>query len=344
MRFTKSTRFAVLVLNLEIQNISKDDIMVLRFIPSRNRKQTKNISDFLHDDGRPRRLLLEQLDSRMISKFLEAQHLGELLPIRYFSSSIEKCTNHSAAYLSDANYARYLIDRSLTVITTKQLAGLVPKSCTVIIVEAEPRGEWARALNRFKDLRESFPTFQSRTSSVHKTASVGREVYLADNVYVSANSVLIGPLYIGPNSFIGPGAVIGGDGFESVMSRNERVLVSHLGGTWIMNGVVIQANSTVDKALDGSFTFLDSGVMMDNHVHIGHAATIGKYTTLAACAEVSGSVQIGRNVLIQPNASIANGVVLGDGCQIGIGAVALRDVLPFEVVVGHHRSLGIRKQ
>lgn len=316
--------------------------MEINFIQKRSQKNRESISNFLSESGGPRRLQIERLDSKMISNFLGGKHLGESLPIRYFSSSIENCIDFSVAYLTDVDYARYLTDKTLTVITTERLSSLIPKSCTVIRVDSEPRGEWARAINRFKNLREPFPTFQSKNSSVNKSANVGKEVYLADNVYISAHSVLIGPLYVGPNTFIGPGAVIGGDGFESVMSRNERILVSHLGGTWIMNDVVIQSNSTVDKALDGSFTFVDSGVMMDNQVHIGHAVSIGRFTTLAACAEVSGSVQIGKNVRIQPNATITNGVVLGDSCQIGIGAVALRDVLPFEVVVGHHRSLGIR--
>jgi UDP-3-O-[3-hydroxymyristoyl] glucosamine N-acyltransferase len=302
------------------------------------------LSNFLTESGVPRRLELERFDSKMISDFLGGRHLGELLPVRFFSSSIENCVDFSAAYLSGMEYAKYLTGRILTVITTEDLSGLVPASCAVIIVDSEPRGEWARSINRFRYLREVFPTYQSKNSSVHKSAVVGDEVYISDNVCISANSVLLGPLYLGPNTFIGPGAIIGGDGFESVMSRNERILVAHLGGTWIMNDVVIQSNSTVDKALDGSFTFVDSGVMMDNHVHIGHAVSIGRFTTLAACAEVSGSVRIGMNVRIQPNASIANGVVLGEGCQIGIGAVALRDVLPFEVVVGHHRSLGIYQQ
>lgn len=316
--------------------------MILNFNQQRSHRNKASISNFLCENNRPRRLLLQQLDSKMINEYLRAQHIGDLLPVQYFSSSIEKCVDFSIAYLSDIHYAKFLVDKTLTVITTKEISGLVPDSCTVIIVEGEPRGEWARSINKFQKLRETFPTFQSRSSLVEKSADVGSEVYLADNVYVSAHSVLRGPLYVGPNTFIGPGSVIGGDGFESVMSRNERIIVSHLGGTWIMNEVVIQSKCTVDKALDGSFTFIDGGVMMDNQVHIGHAVSIGRYTTLAACAEVSGSVSIGENVRIQPNASISNGIVLGNSCQIGIGAVALRDVSPFEVIVGHHRSLGTR--
>jgi UDP-3-O-[3-hydroxymyristoyl] glucosamine N-acyltransferase len=316
--------------------------MVLSLIKWKVQEPKERFSSFLSENGQPRRIQLKCLDSKMISSFLGGQHHGESLPVDYFASSIEKCVNFSVAYLSDANYAGFLADKTLTVITTKQISAVVPDSCTVIIVDHEPRGEWARSINKFKDLRETFPTFQSSSSSVERTADVGAEVYLADNVHVSAHSVLRGPLYVGPNTFIGPGAVIGGDGFESVMSRNERIIVAHLGGTWIMNDVVIQAKCTIDKALDGSYTFIDCGVTMDNQVHIGHAVSIGKYTTLAACAEVSGSVQIGENVKIQPNAAIANGIVLGENSQIGIGAVALRDVLPYEVIVGHHRSLGIR--
>jgi UDP-3-O-[3-hydroxymyristoyl] glucosamine N-acyltransferase len=317
--------------------------MNLYRIITRQRYSTRgSIESFKNADGLPRRLELKGVSSSDVAEYLGARIQGPNREIKWVSGLDDNVPTNSLVYLSEEPYAKHLQNCDVTVITDESLVRYVPQRCTAIVVESEPRGEWSRAISYLQKYREEFPTFIDSSCRLHKTAVIGKEVYLDRNTEVHENTVLRGPLYVGPNSVIGPGSVVGNDGFESTMSRGKRIVVAHLGGIWISNDVEIHANTTVDKGLDGGFTIIGSGTKIDNLVHIAHAVRIGNNCVILACTEISGSVTIGDNVWLAPNTTITNGITIGDHSMVGIGAVVLRDVQKNSVIVGHHRLIGFR--
>lgn len=234
------------------------------------------------------------------------------------------------------------VNSSSVVITTENLQSSISQEVTVIVVPENPKGYWAKAFNLFYTLRKPFPSFQSASSKVHPTAIIGSEVFLDDYSVIEEGVVLRGPAYIGKGSRIGPLTVVGGEGLEIARIIDKRTVVTHLGGVWIDDNVEIQALCTIDKNLLFEFTRIGPGTKLDNHVHVAHGVKIGRDCTLTACSEVSGSVVMGDNVWLAPQSSVINGVTIGEGAFIGLGASVRRNVRQNEVIVGSHKSLGIR--
>lgn len=303
-------------------------------------QQKPSINDFLTGSGLPRRMELQQVDSDVAAQHLGAKVVGKNQLIRWFSGIGPRMLPESLVYLSDEMYSNFLTGTNSTVITTASLLDALPDTCTGIVVDSDPKGHWGSLLQILRNQREKFPSFIHPTAYVHKSATIGSEVYLDSNTRIHENVVLRGPLYVGPNSVIGPGSVIGNDGFELASIGGKRVSLAHLGGVWLSSDVELHANNVIDKALDGSFTFVGAGSKIENLVHIAHAAVIGKECVIVACAEISGSSVIGDHVWLAPNCTVTNGVQIGSHSMIGIGAVVLKDVSQNSIIFGHHKLIG----
>lgn len=308
----------------------------------RRSQQKASINDFFTSSGLPRRMELQRVDSECVAQYLEAKIIGKNQPIRWFSGIGPLMSLDSLVYLSDEIYANLLTGTNSTVITTANLLDALPDTCTGIVVDSDPKGHWGSLLQLLKNQREKFPSHIHPTAYVHKSASIGPEVYLDSNTKIHENVVLRGPLYVGPNSVIGPGSVIGSDGFELASIGGKKVSLAHLGGVWLSSDVELHANNVIDKALDGSFTFVGSGSKIENLVHIAHAAVIGKECVIVACAEISGSSVIGDHVWLAPNCTVTNGVQIGSHSMIGIGAVVVKDVEQNSIIFGHHKLIGFQ--
>jgi UDP-3-O-[3-hydroxymyristoyl] glucosamine N-acyltransferase len=285
---------------------------------------------------------LQRVNSEVVARHLGTKIIGDNQRIRWFSGIGPRMLSESLVYLSDKTYADLLTGTNSTVITTANLLSALPDTCTGIVVDSDPKGHWGSLLQILRNQREKFPSLIHPTAYVHKSATIGAEVYLDSNTKIHENVVLRGPLYVGPNSVIGPGSVIGNDGFELASIGGRRVSLAHLGGVWLSSDVELHANNVIDKALDGSFTFVGAGSKIENLVHIAHAAVIGKECVIVACAEISGSSIIGDHVWLAPNCTVTNGVQIGRHSMIGIGAVVLKDVTQNSIIFGHHKLIGFQ--
>ena len=84
-----------------------------------------------------------------------------------------------------------------------------------------------------------------------------------------------------------------------------------------------------------------SQVQVGNHVLIlpgsvvSHNDVVGDYSLIASGACISGNVRIGQSRYIGANASITSAISIGDYCLIGMGAVVLRHVQDYAVMVGN---------
>jgi UDP-3-O-[3-hydroxymyristoyl] glucosamine N-acyltransferase len=141
-------------------------------------------------------------------------------------------------------------------------------------------------------------------------------------------------IQIGNNVYRDRGVVIGSEGFG--YERNEKGEIEkfpHIGGVIIGNDVDIGANTCIDR---GSLedTVIGDGTKIDNLVHVGHNAKIGKHVLITALSLIGGSAEIGDYATIWSAAVIKDHVRIGHHAIIGAGAVVIKDVKPYETVVG----------
>ena len=140
---------------------------------------------------------------------------------------------------------------------------------------------------------------------VEAASVIGADCHLHANVTV-AHAVSIGDRCV-----IQSGSVIGGDGFGLTMHHDAWLRVPQLGGVVLEDEVDIGANCTIDRgALDD--TVLETGVKIDNLVHIAHNCRIGAHTAIAGCSGVAGSTTIGRYCKISGGTNINGHITVAD--------------------------------
>jgi UDP-3-O-[3-hydroxymyristoyl] glucosamine N-acyltransferase len=125
---------------------------------------------------------------------------------------------------------------------------------------------------------------------------------------------------IGNRVTIHAGAVLGSDGFGFVPDERGRFhKFPQIGRLEIGDDVEIGANSTIDRgALEA--TIIESGVKLDNLVHVGHNVRLGENVVSAAQTGISGSSVVEKNVLIGGQVGIADHVRIEEGAILGAQA------------------------
>lgn len=188
--------------------------------------------------------------------------------------------------------------------------------------------------------------------SIHPFAYLGNEVvvgeetelfpgvYLGDGCVVGArcvlhpNVVLYDGIQVGNGVIIHGGTVIGADGYGYVFDGERQVKIPQIGSVIIEDEVEIGANCCVDRATFGA-TVIETGVKMDNHVHIGHNCRVGEGTLMVAQVGLSGSVEVGRNCVFAGHAGVVHQVKIGDQVTVTAKSAVTKDVPSGCVVSGH---------
>jgi len=172
---------------------------------------------------------------------------------------------------------------------------------------------------------------------IEAEAVVNRDVFIGPGCYVGtrtvigaqsrllANVVVSYECSIGECCTVHPGVVIGADGFGFVQEGVEWVKVPQLGRVRIGDNVEIGANTTIDRgALDD--TVLESGVKLDNLVHIGHNVRIGEHTAMAACVGIAGSTRIGKRCTIGGQAGVIDHLEVADDVHITAQSLVIASI------------------
>ena len=180
-------------------------------------------------------------------------------------------------------------------------------------------------------------------AGIHPTAQIAAGVRIGEDVRIGANCVIAATAVIGDRTvlhhgvIVGPGVEIGGDciirsncvigeeGFGVEELPNDRTFrIPHIGGVRIGNHVNIGNLNSISAGTLGP-TIIEDHVQIDNLVNIAHNAFVGAGSLIMPCVMMAGSARVGRRSYIGCNASITNGVSLGDDCQVGLGAVVIRN-------------------
>ncbi len=117
--------------------------------------------------------------------------------------------------------------------------------------------------------------------------------------------------------------------------RIEAINVMNLVANQIDEGAIlcgfsaITANAVIGKYFHGNI-----------YSYVAHDCVIGDYVTFAPNVHCNGNVVIEDDVYVGAGAMIRQGspekpLVIGRGAVIGMGAVVVKDVSPFETVVGN---------
>ena len=165
--------------------------------------------------------------------------------------------------------------------------------------------------------------------SLGKNLIIGPNVSIGDNVVIGSNTIIHSNVTIENNVKIGincvffSGSRIGTDGFGYAPDDDGSwSKIPQTGTVIIKDNVDIGTNTTIDCGTMDN-TIIESGVKIDNLVHIAHNCKIGENTIIAAMAGFAGSAKIGKNCMIGggarigPNISIADKTVISPTTPIG---------------------------
>ena len=268
-------------------------------------------------------------------------------------SKIEDGIPGSLAFLSNPVYEQYVYSTDASiVIVNKDFKPEKPlkKTCTLIRVD-DARVAFGKLLEMYQQAKNNKigieqPSFVSKTATLGKDVYVAAFVYIGENVNIGNNVKLFPNVFVGDNSTIGDntviyagakiyhecvigksctihaGVVIGGDGFGFAPNNDKNFKLQHLGNVILEDNVEIGANTTIDRATLGS-TVIRKGAKLDNLIQIGHNAEIGENTIIVAQTGVAGSTKVGKNCIIGGQVGIVGHLTIADGTKVaaqsGIG-------------------------
>ncbi len=159
---------------------------------------------------------------------------------------------------------------------------------------------------------------------IYPQVFIGKNVHVGDNCTIYPGVRILYECLVGDNCILHANAVIGSDGFGFAPQPDKTwKKVPQVGNVVIENNVEIGACTCIDRASLGS-TLIESGVKLDNLVHIAHNVVVGKNTAFAAQVGVAGSAKIGENIMLGGQVGVAGHISIADGTQIqaqsGIGS------------------------
>jgi UDP-3-O-[3-hydroxymyristoyl] glucosamine N-acyltransferase len=223
------------------------------------------------------------------------------------------------------------------VLAAPALAALVPERCGLALA-ADP-------LRAFCELHAHLcasgfygadePSVVSPTARVHPAAWVApRNVRIGAGVVVEPGAAVLEGSRLGEEVVLRAGCVVGAEGFHPRTVAGRLRLLPHAGGVDLANGVEVQSNAVVCRALFRGDTRIGEDTKLSSLVNVSHHVRIGRRCRIGAGAVVTGSVEIGDDVWIGPHATLRNRIRVGDGASVSLGAVVVGDVAPGVRVTG----------
>ena len=243
-------------------------------------------------------------------------------------------------FIEDERYLPELVASAniRCVLSTPDLAAKIPASLG-LLTAGTPRAAFYRLHEHLATTDfygPSFPTVIAKSARVHPRAYVAeRNVRIGPGCIVEPNATILERAVLEEGVIVRAGAVVAGEGFQHPVVDGAILAVAHMGGARLEQGVELQHNTCVDRAVFGGFTVIGEDTKMDNHVHVAHNCRLGKRNRLAAATMIAGSVTTGDDVWFGPSCAISSGITIGARASITIGSVVTRDVADDARVTGN---------
>ncbi len=242
-------------------------------------------------------------------------------------NTLKDANQNQISFLENKKYLQDLkITKAGAVFVTEELKNEVPKE-TIALVCENPYISLAKASYYFApkiiETIGNEPIIGDNCTimanvSIGKNSKIGNNcllmsgVFLGDNVIVGdnvtiyPNVVIYRDCVIGSSVMIHAGTVIGSDGFGFAHTKEGKYIKIYQNGNVVIgDDVEIGANSTIDRAAFRS-TIIESGVRIDNLVHIGHNCIIGHGSILTGQVGLAGSTVL-KEYVVMAGQSAATG-------------------------------------
>jgi len=135
-------------------------------------------------------------------------------------------------------------------------------------------------------------------------AFIGDNVTIGDNCTIYPNVTIYRDCIIGNNVIIHSSTVIGSDGFGFANDNGKYVKIYQNGNVIIKDDVEIGSNTSIDRAAFKS-TIIESGVRIDNLVHIAHNCFIGRGSIITGQCGFAGSSVLNEYVIMGAQSGVA---------------------------------------
>ena len=250
-------------------------------------------------------------------------------------STIQNASSGCISFLANPKYKKFLSNTkaSAVIVSPDHAPDL---RCPGIIVD-DPYAAYALLSSMFIAYTNPYDGMSvnfnvHKTSTLHESAIIGPNVYIGPNCIVGAGSIihascsLMMNVEIGENSIVHPNSVLGSDGFGYATDSSGYLKIEQLGKLIIGNLVEIGAGCTIDRgAIDN--TIIESGVKIDNLVHIGHNCLIGSNSIISGMAGFAGSVKVGKNCMVGGGARLAPNIKIADNVIISPATIITKSLL-----------------
>lgn len=236
--------------------------------------------------------------------------------------------------------AAMVADGVAAVLTEPALAGVAVGTGRGLAVTDDPRRAFLEAHNRLA--RETgfygarAPTQVDASASVHPRAHVDETgVVIGPGCRVDAGAIVLEGTQLGADVRVMAGAVLGGDGFQSMRFGEARLDFIHAGRLRVGDRCVIMANAVLARAVFNQATTLGPDCRVGNGAFVSHNCRIGARALVGHGAVIAGNCRIGADVTIGPGAICSDRLSVGDGAKVTLGAVVTGPVPPGERYTGN---------
>ena len=230
--------------------------------------------------------------------------------------------NASSSEISFLENKKYKNDLSLTkacaVFVTEDMKELVPNNCIALISEQpylslayasafftpkliETDGNEAIVGDKTTLMTNVFigkNTHIGSNCTIMAGSFIGDNVTIGDNTIIYPNVTIYRDCVVGKDCIIHSGTVIGADGFGFANTKDGKYIKIYQNGNVVIgDDVEIGSNTSIDRAAFNS-TIIESGVRIDNLVHIAHNCNIGKGSIIVGQVGLSGSTKLNEYVIM----------------------------------------------
>ncbi len=257
------------------------------------------------------------------------------------------------SFLDNRLYAdAFAVSKAGACIVAPEMAAKAPAGMALLLSDRPYLG-YARIAEAFYPDAGAADSIDSKTP-VHPSARIAADTVLAPGVIVGAKAEIgdgcrigayavigagtvlgagcvIGPHAVVTHSLVGnnvtieAGARIGQEGFGFAPDGGAYIKVPQLGRVIVHDGVLIGANTTVDRG-SGPDTVIGPGCMIDNLVQIGHNVELGRGCIIVAQVGISGSTKLGDYVVAGGQAGFAGHLKIGRGARVAAKSGVMRDI------------------
>jgi UDP-3-O-[3-hydroxymyristoyl] glucosamine N-acyltransferase len=304
-----------------------------------------------------------EFSAKQIADFLKGKVEGNEDVTVNTISKIEEAQPESLTFLANPAYTPWIYKTKASIVLVNNDFNPEKDINATLIKVENAYNALAELLNLYQ---QSLPqkVGVSSMASVSDNAKLGKDVYIADFVFIDENASLSDNVKIYPHCFIGQnvsigentiiypgvkvydncvigndctihsGAVIGADGFGfAPQSDSNYKKIAQIGNVILEDHVEIGANTTIDRATMGS-TIVKKGVKLDNLIQVAHNVVIGENTVIAAQTGIAGSSKVGKNCMIGGQVGISGHINVGDDVKIAAQSGLSSGVRNGKIVMG----------